>query len=67
MIPLLEEYFFGDFGKIGLVLGDSFIDRKDEEFNFSQFKHYDSDIVEDLKSRAIFRINNDNIWDFNSI
>ena len=67
VIPLLEEYFFGDFGKIGLVLGDSFIDRKDEAFNFSQFKHYDSDIVEDLKSRAIFKINNDNLWDFNAI
>ena len=67
VIPLLEEYFFGDFGKIGLVLGDSFIDRKDEAFNFSQFKHYDSDIVEDLKSKAIFKINNDNLWDFNAI
>ncbi|MDD7914781.1 McrB family protein [Polaribacter ponticola] len=67
VIPLLEEYFFGDFGKIGLVLGDSFIDRKDVAFNFSQFKHYDSDIVEDLKSKAIFKINNDNLWDFNAI
>ncbi|WP_299053341.1 AAA family ATPase [uncultured Polaribacter sp.] len=67
VIPLLEEYFFGDFGKIGLVLGDSFIDRKDEVFNFSQFKHYDSDIIEDLKSKPIFKINNDNLWDFKAI
>lgn len=67
VIPLLEEYFFGDFGKIGLVLGNSFIDRKDESFSFSAFKHYDDDIVEDLKSKAIFKINNDNLWNFKAI
>ncbi|MDW5288877.1 AAA family ATPase [Formosa sp. PL04] len=67
VIPLLEEYFFGDFGKIGLVLGDSFVDRKDEAFGFSQFKHYDDDIVEDLKSKAIFKINSHKLWNFNAI
>lgn len=25
IIPLLQEYFFGDFGKIGLTLGESFV------------------------------------------
>ena len=25
VLPLLEEYFFGDYGKIGLVLGKSFV------------------------------------------
>jgi len=28
IIPLLQEYFFGDFGKIGLVLGQGFVNLK---------------------------------------
>jgi|GEM_PF-1539193 len=30
ILPLLQEYFYGDFGKIGLVLGQGFV-RKEEE------------------------------------
>jgi DNA polymerase III delta prime subunit len=30
ILPLLEEYFYGDAGKIGMVLGDRFVTRKDE-------------------------------------
>lgn len=30
IVPLLEEYFYGDPGKIGMVLGERFIVRKDE-------------------------------------
>jgi 5-methylcytosine-specific restriction protein B len=25
IVPLLQEYFYGDYGKIGLVLGDGFV------------------------------------------
>lgn len=29
ILPLLQEYFFGDYGKLGLVLGDGFVRIKD--------------------------------------
>ncbi|MCR8666233.1 AAA family ATPase [Aestuariibaculum sp. M13] len=45
IIPLLQEYFFGDYGKIGLILGTGFFDIKennDDETFFAAFDDYDS-------------------------
>lgn len=67
IIPLLEEYFFGDYGKIGLVLGSSFVEKIDHNFDFADFTAYDTDIQEDLKEKAVFRIKNENEWDFSKI
>ena len=36
IIPLLEEYFYGDFGKIGLVLGEKFIEQTKLKKKYSQ-------------------------------
>jgi len=68
VIPLLEEYFFGDFGKIGLILGKSFITKTGKEaIQFAEFNEYDSSIRNDLMERSVFEITDQDTWDFESI
>lgn len=42
IIPLLQEYFFGDYGKIGLVLGRGFVNKKSDDFIFADFDYENS-------------------------
>lgn len=54
IIPLLQEYFFGDYGKIGLVLGSGFIKRAETEDDI--FASFDYDYKEDLANKLIYQI-----------
>jgi 5-methylcytosine-specific restriction protein B len=54
IIPLLQEYFFGDYGKIGLILGQKFFENEiDKEVKFKSFFDYNDD---GLAERKIYRL-----------
>jgi len=46
IIPLLQEYFYGDRGRIGLVLGKEFVRRIDEDtIPLADFEHDDAEAL----------------------
>ncbi len=50
IIPLLQEYFFGEISKIGRILGNGFIKKKDAEDNigFAPFDGEDDSLERDI-------------------
>ena len=58
IVPLLQEYFYGDYGKIGLVIGSKFFDINDNQVNedfFAPFEDYDSS---PLLERKVYHLKN---------
>lgn len=53
ILPLLEEYFYGDPGKIGMVLGKSFVTRKDETIQWATGDWG----AEDFDERRVYAVN----------
>ena len=48
ILPLLQEYFYGDFGKVGLILGDAFVKARDKrQTSFASFDHPDADLLQE--------------------
>ncbi|MBO9684447.1 MAG: AAA family ATPase [Flavisolibacter sp.] len=55
IIPLLQEYFFGSYEKIGLILGDGFVKVKNG-IPGSLFAEFDSEFAADFEDRPVYEI-----------
>lgn len=60
IIPLLEEYFFGDYGKIGLVIGGGFIYQKKNEAPFPTNFDYGDHFYNEKK---VYQFTEPDDWD----
>jgi|JI10StandDraft_1071094.scaffolds.fasta_scaffold29750_5 5-methylcytosine-specific restriction protein B len=58
IIPLLQEYFFGDYGKIGMVLGKGFIRKKEWDNKDDSFADFDFESASDFDDRDVYEIIN---------
>ena len=67
IMPLLQEYFYGDFGKIGLVLGEGFIEENKDKTIFAKFKYEDRDLIDERKVYQISDLTKLSVSNFKSI
>ncbi|MDR3001837.1 MAG: AAA family ATPase [Fibromonadaceae bacterium] len=56
IIPLLQEYFFGDYGKIGLVLGKEFVKIAEKQSVTLKDKDFPDYEIDDFKDKKIYEL-----------
>ncbi len=59
IIPLLQEYFFGDYGKITMVLGEGFCQVKNDANQVKFAVDSNNDDIPDYSDKLVYKINND--------
>lgn len=64
ILPLLQEYFYGDWGKILLVIGKEFVETKKGEIKFLSTESYDD--FEEYDERLIYKFTNVSDWTIDS-
>jgi 5-methylcytosine-specific restriction endonuclease McrBC GTP-binding regulatory subunit McrB len=64
ILPLLQEYFYGDWGKIMLVMGKGFIEKKVESVTFLATEDYDD--FEDYDEKPVFNLVSSDTWTLES-
>ncbi|MCB9589648.1 MAG: AAA family ATPase [Polyangiaceae bacterium] len=68
ILPLLQEYFFGDFGRIGLILGPKFVKRVvANDVTFAKFEHEDAEALMDRTVYEFAKVEDLTADDFKSI
>lgn len=60
VIPLMQEYFYGDWSRIGLVLGSRFVTAEVQD---SEFAAFESDTYSEYEDRRVYRIADPDQWD----
>jgi len=58
LIPQLQEYFFNDLGKIGLILGQGFVEKTERPPGKSVFAKFNYPFAEELLDKNIYTIKN---------
>ena len=56
IMPLLQEYFYNDYPKIGLVLGKGFVKVLDNDSDKVKFADFDAEGVDDYMERELYRL-----------
>tara|TARA_R110002051_G_scaffold3333_1_gene18061 strand:+ start:71176 stop:74133 length:2958 start_codon:yes stop_codon:yes gene_type:complete len=64
ILPLLQEYFYGDWGKILLVIGKEFVATKENTIKFLSTDSYDD--FEEYDEKPIYNFTNPSSWTIDS-